>query len=136
MSIDAIKKILWVILIFLVIMILVSYYANKSGTPEELEEEPDVLEGDYFDENELYIVNETKIYDFFDTYENAQLCVSKIREELKKYGSNLKVAGLDKIECEDGILVFEIVNLDLENPVTDSFRVTISKEGTAIERLS
>ncbi|MCQ2749717.1 MAG: hypothetical protein MJ246_07205 [Clostridia bacterium] len=117
-------------------MILVSYYANKSGTLEELEEEPDVLEGDYFDENELYIVNETKIYDFFDTYENAQLCVSKIREELKKYRSNLKVAGLDKIECEDGVLVFEIVNLDLENPVTDSFRVTISKEGTAIERLS
>lgn len=134
MSIDAIKKILWVILIFLIIMICVSYFANKGE--EQVEEETDVVEGSFIDENELYIINQVDVYDYFDTYDNAELCMSKVTGELVRYGSNLKVAKLTNIECEGGILVFDIVNADVENNVQDAFKVTVSKEGTAIERLS
>lgn len=134
MSIDAIKKILWVILIFLIIMICVSYFANKGE--EQVEEETDVVEGSFIDENELYIINQVDVYDYFDNYDNAELCMSKVTGELVRYGSNLKVAKLTNIECSGGVLVFDIVNADVENNVQDAFKVTVSKEGTAIERLS
>ena len=137
MSVDAIKKVLWVILIFLIIMILVSYYANKNGEEAvEDNEETDVVEGSFIDESKLYIINETDVYDYFDTYDNAALCIKKVCDELVRYGSKLKVAKLDNIVCEGNVLVFNIVNADVEENVTDAFRITVSKEGTAVERLS
>lgn len=135
MNYSYIKRVMLVILCFLLIMVLISYGINKGEVQVE-EEDIDVVEGDYFDENSLYIINETDVYDYFDTYENAGICIKKVSDELTRYGSNLKVAKLDNIECSDNVLVFNIVNADLENNVTDAFKITVSKEGTAIERLS
>ena len=108
MNYDFIKRVMLVILGFLIVMILLSYCVNKGVTPvEEIEEDIDVVEGSYIDENSLYIINQTDVYDYFDTYDNAELCIEKVTAELVRYGSELTVAKLTNIECADNILVFD-----------------------------
>ena len=134
MNVPFIKRVMLVILGFLIIMILLSFGINK-GEVEVVEDESNITEGDFIDESELYIVNEADVYNCFNTPEEAIECFKRLKEELKKYGSSLKEAGLKNIECADGILVFEIYNVDFTQTIEDEFRITISSEGTAIERL-